>query len=45
MVNIIDPTNASRTMLMDLETLEWNDELLELLGIPRNYVAGDSTQQ
>jgi glycerol kinase len=34
-VHVTDVTNASRTMLMDLETLEWDDELLELFGIPR----------
>jgi len=28
-------TNASRTMLMDLETLAWDDELLEIVGVPR----------
>jgi glycerol kinase len=34
-VHITDVTNASRTMLMDLETLDWDDELLSLFGIPR----------
>ncbi|GAA3425541.1 glycerol kinase GlpK [Streptosporangium sandarakinum] len=34
-VHVTDPTNASRTMLMDLETLEWDDELLSFFGIPR----------
>jgi len=33
-LHITDPTNASRTMLMDLETLSWDDELLDLLNIP-----------
>ncbi|OUC93402.1 glycerol kinase GlpK, partial [Streptosporangium minutum] len=33
-VHVTDPTNASRTMLMDLETLEWDDELLSFFGIP-----------
>src|SRR3954451_24044363 len=33
--HIPDVTNASRTMLMDLESLDWNDELLQLFGIPR----------
>ena len=28
-------TNASRTMLMDLETLDWDDELLGFFEIPR----------
>ena len=31
-----DTTNASRTMLMDLKTLQWDDELLEIFGIPKN---------
>jgi len=34
-VHVTDVTNASRTMLMDLETLEWSDELLEAFGVPR----------
>ena len=34
-VHATDVTNASRTMLMDLETLEWDDELLALFGVPR----------
>ena len=34
-VHVTDVTNASRTMLMDLETLQWDDELLSFFGIPR----------
>jgi len=30
-----DVTNAGRTMLMNLHTLEWDDELLSALGVPR----------
>jgi glycerol kinase len=30
-----DPTNASRTLLMNLHTLEWDQDLLDLLRIPR----------
>jgi glycerol kinase len=33
--HVIDRTNASRTMLCSLETLDWNDELLELFGVDR----------
>jgi glycerol kinase len=33
--HVTDVTNASRTMLMDLETLDWDDELLRVLDIPR----------
>jgi glycerol kinase len=36
--HVSDVTNASRTMLMDLETLDWSDELLELFGIPRSML-------
>jgi glycerol kinase len=34
-VHVTDVTNASRTMLMDLKTLDWDEEILKLLGIPR----------
>jgi glycerol kinase len=34
-VHVTDVTNASRTMLMDLTTLDWDDELLGFFGIPR----------
>jgi glycerol kinase len=34
-VHVTDPTNASRTMLMNLETLDWEDSILEAMGIPR----------
>lgn len=33
-VHITDVTNASRTQLMDLETLSWDKELLDSFGIP-----------
>ncbi len=36
--HITDVTNASRTMLMNLETLEWDDELLGALDIPKNML-------
>lgn len=32
--HVTDVTNASRTMLMDLETLDWDPELLDALGVP-----------
>jgi glycerol kinase len=35
---ITDVTNASRTMLMNLKTLDWDDELLETLDIPRKML-------
>ncbi len=34
-VHATDVTNASRTLLMDLETLDWHAPSLELLGVPR----------
>ena len=34
-VHLTDCTNASRTQLMNLETLDWDDELLGAFGIPR----------
>ena len=33
-----DYTNASRTMLFNIHTLDWDDELLELLNIPRRML-------
>ena len=37
-VHATDTSNASRTMLLDLETLEWSDELLALFGVPRSLL-------
>ena len=34
-VHVTDVTNASRTMLMDLRTLDWHEPSLRLMGIPR----------
>jgi glycerol kinase len=34
-VHVTDYTNASRTMLMNLHTLDWDDEILRALDIPR----------
>lgn len=34
-VHVTDVTNASRTLLMDLQTLDWDEEILEILDIPR----------
>jgi glycerol kinase len=36
--HITDVTNASRTMLMDLETLDWDPELLSFFGIPQSML-------
>ncbi|MGZ8718095.1 MAG: glycerol kinase GlpK [Aeromicrobium sp.] len=37
-IHITDVTNASRTMLMSLETLDWDDELLGIFDIPRQML-------
>jgi glycerol kinase len=44
--HITDVTNASRTMLYNINTLEWDDEMLELLEIPRSMlpVVKDSSE-
>jgi len=34
-VHATDVTNASRTLLFDINTLAWSDELLEVIGVPR----------
>ncbi|HEY5295178.1 MAG TPA: glycerol kinase GlpK [Gaiellaceae bacterium] len=36
--HVTDRTNASRTMLCSLETLDWDDELLELFGVERSLL-------
>ena len=33
--HVTDVTNASRTLLMDLKSLAWSEEILDILGIPR----------
>jgi glycerol kinase len=33
--HVTDVTNASRTMLMNLETLDWDDEILGIMGVPK----------
>lgn len=35
-VHATDVTNASRTLLMDLETLQWDDELLAIFDVSRS---------
>ena len=39
-VHVTDVTNASRTMLLRLETLAWDDDLLELFGVARSLLPG-----
>ncbi|MBQ9728663.1 MAG: glycerol kinase GlpK [Clostridia bacterium] len=33
--HVTDRTNASRTMLYDVDTMEWDEELLQLFGVPK----------
>ncbi|UQS22561.1 glycerol kinase GlpK [Amycolatopsis thermalba] len=37
-VHITDPTNASRTLLMDLDTLSWDAEIAADMGIPMSML-------
>lgn len=37
-VHFTDVTNASRTSLMNLETLDWDQQLLDIFGVPRNLL-------
>lgn len=37
-VHVTDVTNASRTLLIDIKTLTWDSEMLDLLGIPQSIL-------
>ncbi len=37
-IHVTDVTNASRTLMMSLETLDWDEEILKMLGVPRNML-------
>jgi glycerol kinase len=37
-VHVTDPSNASRTMLYNIRTGEWDDELLKILNVPRSVL-------
>lgn len=37
-IHATDYTNASRTMMFNIHTLEWDDEILGLLGIPKSIL-------
>lgn len=37
-VHVTDYSNASRTMLFNIHTLDWDDDILKLLGIPRSML-------
>ena len=36
--HVVDVTNASRTMLMNLRTLDWDGQMLEVFGVPRSVL-------
>jgi len=36
--HVTDVSNASRTLIFDIHTLDWDDELLKILGIPRRML-------
>jgi glycerol kinase len=36
---VTEPSNASRTLLLDIETLEWSSEMMTLLGVSRTMLA------
>jgi glycerol kinase len=37
-VHVTDVSNASRTMLMDLKTLDWDNDILKIMGVPRQML-------
>ncbi len=37
-IHVTDVTNASRTLLMDIKTLSWDEKMLELLNIPSSIL-------
>ena len=37
-VHVTDVTNASRTLFMDLETLQWDDEILKAFDVPKSML-------
>ena len=37
-LHITDVSNASRTMLFDINSLDWDEELLEIFGVPREIL-------
>jgi glycerol kinase len=37
-VHVTDPTNASRTLMMNLETLQWDDATADAIGVPTSML-------
>ena len=44
-VHVTDYSNASRTLMFNIHTLEWDDEILTILGIPKKNVTRSKTFQ
>ena len=44
--HVTDPSNASRTLMFNLHTMDWDDELLDILEVPRACLprVGDSSE-
>lgn len=35
---VTDPSNASRTMLFDIRSMQWSDEMCDLIGVPKSVL-------
>ena len=44
-VHVTDVTNASRTMMMNLETLDWDEEILGILDVPPSMLVAPDVPQ
>ena len=44
-IHVTDYSNASRTMMFNIHTLQWDEEILTELDIPRVYAAGATALQ
>ena len=46
-LHVTDPSNASRTLLFNIHTLDWDEELLNILAVPKSLLpkVGSSSQQ
>ena len=36
--HVTDPTNAGRTMMMDLKTLQWDKKMADIFGVPASML-------
>jgi glycerol kinase len=46
-LHVTDPSNASRTLLFNIHTLDWDEELLNILAVPKSLLpkVGSSSEQ